>query len=80
MGGEMEAYVLVQVQVGLGSEVARRIGRIVGIQRSDLVTGPYDVIARGRAGSVDEFSDTVLRRIQEIGGVTRTMTCPILHI
>jgi hypothetical protein len=44
------------------------------------VTGPYDVIVRAEAGSVDELGKLVVARVQAVDGITRTLTCPVVHL
>jgi hypothetical protein len=44
---------------------------------SEYVTGPYDVVARVGADSLDELQATVVPNVQQVVGVTRTLTCPI---
>ncbi len=44
------------------------------------VTGPYDVIVRAEAGTVDELGQMVVGRIQLIEGITRTVTCPVVNL
>jgi DNA-binding Lrp family transcriptional regulator len=44
------------------------------------VTGPYDVIVRAEASSVDELGQLVVARVQTVPGITRTVTCPVVHI
>ena len=44
------------------------------------VTGPYDVIVRAEADSVDDLGRLVVARIQAIEGITRTLTCPVVHL
>jgi DNA-binding Lrp family transcriptional regulator len=80
-GGEsmLEAFVLIQSEVGRGAAVARAIGDLDGVSRVDLVTGPYDVIVRAEADSIDELGKRVLRPLQDVDGVIRTMTCPVLY-
>lgn len=75
----LEAFVLIQNEVGQSSTVARRIHDLDGVLRVDVVTGPYDVIVRAEADSIDELGKRVLRPIQDVDGVIRTMTCPILY-
>jgi DNA-binding Lrp family transcriptional regulator len=75
----LEAFVLIQNEVGRGAHVARAIGDLDGVSRVDLVTGPYDVIVRAEADSIDELGKRVLRPLQDVDGVIRTMTCPILY-
>lgn len=76
----MEAYVLIQTTVGEAGEVAQELRRIEGVVSAEAVNGPYDVIARAEAVSVDALGKLVVSRIQLIDGVTRTLTCPIVHL
>ena len=43
------------------------------------LAGPYDVIAHVQAPSLDELGRLVVSRIQALDGVTRTVTCTVLH-
>jgi DNA-binding Lrp family transcriptional regulator len=74
------AYVLIQTQVGKLGTVAYEATRIPGVLFADGVTGPYDVIVRAEAGTLDELAQLIVQRIQEIDGVTRTLTCPVIHL
>jgi DNA-binding Lrp family transcriptional regulator len=51
-----------------------------GVQSAEAVTGPYDVVVRAEASDLDELASLVVRRIQEVEGVTRTLTCPVVHL
>lgn len=75
----IEAFILIQTHVGTGARVRERVAALERIVRAELVTGPYDVIARAETASLGELETLVLRPIQEIPGVTHTMTCPILN-
>jgi DNA-binding Lrp family transcriptional regulator len=75
----MIAYILVQTDVGVIGDVAGDIAAIKGVLEADAVTGPYDVIARADATSLDELGSMVIRSIQAVPGVSRTLTCPVLH-
>ncbi|HEY2130472.1 MAG: Lrp/AsnC family transcriptional regulator [Streptosporangiaceae bacterium] len=76
----VQAYILVQTEVGKAAEVARRIGAIEGVTLAEDVTGPYDVIVRAEATNVDDLGRLVVAQIQGVTGITRTLTCPIVHI
>jgi len=76
----VDAYVLIQTDVGKAAEVARKAGQITGVVNADDVTGPYDVIVRTRAASVDELGHLVVSEIQRIEGITRTVTCPVVNL
>ena len=76
----VQAYILVQTEVGKAAEVASAIATIAGVTQADDVTGPYDVIVRAEAGNVDDLGKLVVAKIQLVPGITRTLTCPIVHI
>ena len=48
----VQAYILVQTEVGKAAEVAKEIGKISGVTTAEDVTGPYDVIVRAEADNV----------------------------
>ena len=74
------AYVLIQAEVGKSAQVAQEIGAIDGIVSAENVTGPYDVIVRAEAESVDELGRMVVSKMQLIDGITRTTTCQVVHL
>jgi DNA-binding Lrp family transcriptional regulator len=76
----VQAYVLIQTEVGKAADVAKAIGEISGVTLAEDVTGPYDVIVRAEASSVDELGKLVVANVQAIDGITRTLTCPVVHI
>lgn len=76
----VQAYILVQTEVGKAAAVAGQIGAIDGVLSAEDVTGPYDVIVRAEADSVDELGQLVVARVQGVGGITRTLTCPVVKL
>lgn len=76
----VQAYILIQTEVGKAGTVAHEIRNLAGVTLAEDVTGPYDVIARVEAAGVDELGELVIARIQDVKGITRTLTCTIVHI
>jgi DNA-binding Lrp family transcriptional regulator len=76
----VQAYILIQTEVGQAAEVAREIAQIAGVTLAEDVTGPYDVIARVEAPSMDDLGHLVVARIQDVKGITRTLTCTVVHV
>ncbi|MBE7323389.1 Lrp/AsnC ligand binding domain-containing protein [Nocardioides sp. Y6] len=76
----VQAYILIQTDVGKAAEVAAAIAEIDGVTSAEDVTGPYDVIVRAEARNVDELGRMVVSRVQSLEGITRTLTCPVVHI
>jgi DNA-binding Lrp family transcriptional regulator len=74
------AYVHIQTEVGKAAMVTAEIVDITGVQQAQAVTGPYDVIVRAEARNLDELGKLVVARVQAVDGITRTLTCPIVHL
>ncbi|WP_137121819.1 Lrp/AsnC ligand binding domain-containing protein [Segeticoccus rhizosphaerae] len=76
----VQAYILIQSEVGKAAAVSAEVAGIEGVVLSEDVTGPYDVIARIEARNVDELGKMVIAKIQEVPGITRTLTCTVVHV
>jgi DNA-binding Lrp family transcriptional regulator len=75
----LSAYVLILTEVGKVAHVAQALGDVDGVQVAEDLAGPYDVIARIQAPSLDQLGRLVVSRIQVVDGVTRTLTCTAIH-
>ncbi|MGY4710075.1 Lrp/AsnC ligand binding domain-containing protein [Mycolicibacterium sp. CBM1] len=73
----VEAYMLIQTEVGRAEVVAKQAAGLPGVLSAEYVTGPYDVVIRVGAASEAELTATVVPSIQQITGITRTLTCHI---
>ena len=71
----VQAYILIQTEVGKASTVAETISKIPGIVQAEDVTGPYDVIVRAQADTVDDLGRMVVAKVQQVDGITRTLSC-----
>jgi DNA-binding Lrp family transcriptional regulator len=76
----VQAYILIQTEVGRARDVAAAIGGVTGVVRVDAVTGPYDVIALTEAHNVDELGMMIVSNVQLVPGITRTLTCSVVHL
>ncbi len=76
----VSAYILIQTEVGKASSVASAVRDLPGVVQADDVTGPYDVILRTEAESIDELGRMVVSQVQLVDGITRTLTCPVVHL
>jgi DNA-binding Lrp family transcriptional regulator len=76
----VQAYILIQTDVGKAAEVAAEIAEVKGVTLAEDVTGPYDVIVRAEAKNVDDLGKLVVAKIQAVEGITRTLTCPVVHL
>jgi DNA-binding Lrp family transcriptional regulator len=74
------AYILIDTEAGQAAAVAAALRDVPGVTEADGVAGPYDVIARAQARNVDELGKLVVSRLQAVGGVRRTLTCPVVRL
>ncbi|MCB0958617.1 MAG: Lrp/AsnC ligand binding domain-containing protein, partial [Acidimicrobiales bacterium] len=73
-------YILIQTEVGKAAHVATEVRQIPGVIAADDVTGPYDVVVRVEAESMDELGRLVVSRVQMLAGITKTTTMPVVHL
>ena len=76
----VSAYILIQTEVGKASHVVGEIRALAGIVEADDVTGPYEVIVKAQADTMDELGKMVVSQVQLVEGITRTLTCPVVNL
>ncbi|MFD0560255.1 AsnC-like helix-turn-helix protein [Stackebrandtia endophytica] len=76
----VQAYILIQTEVGRARDVALAIKQLDGVVHVDSVTGPYDVVVLTQANTVDELGKLVVSKVQQVSGITRTLTCSVVHL
>jgi DNA-binding Lrp family transcriptional regulator len=75
----VSAYILIQTDVGKSPSVVAAIGKIAGVSSAEEVMGSYDVIVKAESETLDDLTKGVIGKIQLVDGITRTLTCPIIH-
>ena len=68
---------LIQTEVGRAEVVAKQLANLPGVLSSEYVTGPYDVVVRIGADDLEVLQANVVPSVQQVTGITRTLTCPI---
>jgi DNA-binding Lrp family transcriptional regulator len=76
----VQAYILIQTEVGKAHDVAVAIGKIPGVIRVDAVTGPYDVVVLAEAHTVDDLGGLIVSKVQNVLGIMRTLTCSVVNL
>ena len=74
------AYILIETEAGKAATVAAALRELPGVSETASLAGPYDVIARAQAQSIDELARLATGRVQALDGVIRTMSCPVVHL
>lgn len=70
---------LIQTEVGRAEVVAEQLSALPGVLSSEYVTGPYDVVVRITAATLGDLQASVVPSVQQVTGITRTLTCPIAN-
>ena len=70
---------LIQTEVGRAEVVAKQLAALPGVLSSEYVTGPYDVVVRVGADNLSELQTNIVPTVQQVTGITRTLTCPIAN-
>ncbi|HEY0530318.1 Lrp/AsnC ligand binding domain-containing protein [Actinoplanes sp. NPDC051411] len=76
----VQAYILIQTEVGRAHDVAAAIGKIPGVVRVDAVTGPYDVVVLAESHTVDDLGSLIVSKVQYVPGIMRTLTCSVVNL
>ena len=76
----IEAFVLIQAEVGMASQVGQTVSGMQGVRSAVVVTGPYDVVALVEAASIDALGSPIVSKIQAVEGIARTLTCPVVQL
>ncbi len=76
----VSAFILIQADVGTAADVARATAALAEVVSSEVAMGPYDVIARAQAETIDDLGQVVVNAVQAISGVERTLLCPIVNL
>ena len=61
--------------MGEARTVLEALRAMDNVFESDIITGTYDLIALAEADDMVALVDLVTARVQNIGGVERTITC-----
>jgi DNA-binding Lrp family transcriptional regulator len=69
----------IQTEVGKVAHVAQVLSDLDGVQLAEDLAGPYNAVARVQAPGLDRLGRLVVFRIQVVDGVTRTLTCMVIH-
>jgi DNA-binding Lrp family transcriptional regulator len=73
----VEAYVLVQAEHGFATAVLEQVRSLEGVIVAQMVTGPYDLIARVRLADLRDVDTLLETRVRTLEGVLRAFACPV---
>lgn len=76
----ISAFVMIDVAGDHTKSAFKTITRIPGVQTVHAVTGPYDLVVRIEAETLELLNELVLSRIRGVDGVTKTTTAIVLNL
>ena len=71
----VSAYIFINTKSGSALNAVTDIRKIKNVKQAHLVTGLHDVIVYAGASDVNALGQMVVRQIQKVPGVERTITC-----
>ena len=74
------AYILIQAEARKAAIVAAALRDVPGVSETASLARPCDVMARAQARDTGELAKQVASRVQALEVVTRTMSCPVVHL
>ncbi len=70
----IEAYVLIEADMGKTMEVLEALAKLEGVTSAHSVTGPYDIIAAIAVANLNRLG-SLMSDVHSIYGIERTTTC-----
>lgn len=74
----IKAYILANVEAGMGEGVIEALSAIEGVKSAHNVTGPYDVIALVELPDTTALGELIISGIQLVDGIDYTLTCVVM--
>lgn len=71
----VNAYILIEAEPGKIKEIVDEVAKLKETKSVCSVTGPYDIIILIETENIDKLGDMVLKKIQKISGIRKTMSC-----
>ncbi len=71
----VKAFVFVNIEASKHYEAFEKIKQIEGVREAHIVTGLHDIILLAEAESIKALGELIVKKIQGVPGVSRTVTC-----
>lgn len=74
------AYILLTVRIGMLKQALDKIRKFEEVVAAEAITGPYDIIVYIGVDGLTQLTRTLLHRIEEVDGVTESMTLVVVEL
>ncbi|MBI2251662.1 MAG: Lrp/AsnC ligand binding domain-containing protein [Armatimonadetes bacterium] len=71
----VQAYILIETEPGKVKILVDELAKIKELTSACGITGPFDIIAYVEAKDIDNLGEIVVKKIQTLKGVRKTMSC-----
>ena len=71
----MTAYILIKATANSVREVAAEIRELASVESTDLVAGPYNIIAVAQVKDLNDIADFVTGRLITVSDIISVTTC-----
>ena len=68
------ALILVNTEAGHMHDVHEKIKDLEGVERAEMLTGPYDIMVLAKGSEITEITSTLIDKIRDVSGVEGTIT------
>lgn len=75
----VQAYIFIECEHAKSKEVQENLLKVGGVKEARIVTGPYDIVTLVAASSFKVMGEVVLKKIQSIKHVKKTLTNVIME-
>ena len=72
------AFVLINAEIGTEDEVLKELMKLENVKEAYAVYGVYDIVAKIKAGSIDELKDVVYKS-RKLKDVRTTVTMIVIE-
>ena len=69
------AYILINVIAESALKSLKEIRKIKEVKQAHLVTGLYDIVAYLETSDVTTLGSTIITKIHQVKGISKTLTC-----
>jgi DNA-binding Lrp family transcriptional regulator len=73
------AYSLISAELSKLAEVLNKVRKVKGVRLAECVTGPYDIVARVEAETMEDLTKADFLELRGIEGVASTVTLIVVE-
>ena len=74
------AYVLIEAEAGQVGSVIAALRGLQGVRTADVITGPYDLIAKVMVPTYDALGEAIPDKVHKMQGIRETETLIVFNV